>query len=298
MNNLRGILLMVASMAGFAVEDAFIKSAAATVPVGQILILLGLGGTLIFGTLARMQGARLVTRAVLLRPVLLRNAAEMFGTMTFVSAIALAPLSTVSAILQATPLAVTLGAALFLGAKVGWRRWTAILTGFAGVLIIVRPGAHGLDVGAILAVAGVFLLAARDLATRATPATVPSTVIATYGFASVIPAGIILLTFSGGALVPEPRAMLFIAGALTIGVFAYYAIIAAMRVGEIAVVTSFRYSRLLFAVAIGMVFFGERPDALTFVGAGLVIGSGLYTLLREARLARLQRTLPSEAPGG
>jgi drug/metabolite transporter (DMT)-like permease len=298
MNNLRGILLMVASMAGFAVEDAFIKSAAATVPVGQILILLGLGGTLIFGTLARMQGARLVTRAVLLRPVLLRNAAEMFGTMTFVSAIALAPLSTVSAILQATPLAVTLGAALFLGAKVGWRRWTAILTGFAGVLIIVRPGAHGLDVGAILAVAGVFLLAARDLATRATPATVPSTVIATYGFASVIPAGIILLTFSGGALVPEPRAMLFIAGALTVGVFAYYGIIAAMRVGEIAVVTPFRYSRLLFAVAIGVVFFGERPDALTFVGAGLVIGSGLYTLLREARLARLQRTLPSEAPGG
>jgi drug/metabolite transporter (DMT)-like permease len=297
-NNLRGILLMVASMAGFAVEDAFIKSAAATVPVGQILILLGLGGTLIFGTLARVQGAPLLTRAILLRPVLIRNAAEMLGTMTFVSAIAIAPLSTVSAILQATPLAVTLGAALFLGAQVGWRRWTAILVGFAGVLIIVRPGAAGIDLGAILAVAGVFLLAARDLATRATPATVPSTVIATYGFASVIPAGVLLLAFSGGALVPEPRAMLFIAGALTVGVFAYYGIITAMRVGEIAVVTPFRYSRLLFAVAIGVVFFGERPDAATFLGAALVIGSGLYTLLREARLARAARALSQDAPGG
>jgi drug/metabolite transporter (DMT)-like permease len=142
MNNLRGILLMVAAMAGFAVEDALIKAASATVPVGQILLFLGIGGTLAFGTLARLQGARLFTRVVLLRPVLLRNASEMLGTMCFVSAIAIAPLSTVSAILQATPLAVTLGAALFLGAEVGWRRWTAILVGFAGVLIIVRPG-HG-----------------------------------------------------------------------------------------------------------------------------------------------------------
>jgi drug/metabolite transporter (DMT)-like permease len=222
----------------------------------------------------------------------------MLGTMTFVNAIALLPLSTVTAILQATPLAVTLGAALFLGAEVGWRRWTAILLGFAGVLIIVRPGAEGVEAGALLAVAGVFFLAARDLATRATPASVPSTVIATYGFASVIPAGAILLAFSGGAMMPEPRAGLLIAAALVIGVFAYYAIIAAMRVGEIAVVTPFRYTRLLFAVGIGMAVFGERPDALTYLGAALVIGSGLYTLLREARLSRRQRTLSQDAPGG
>jgi drug/metabolite transporter (DMT)-like permease len=298
MNNLRGILLMVAAMAGFSVEDALIKAAAASVPVGQILMLLGIGGGVIFGTLARLQGARLLTPVVFSRPVLLRNAAEMLGTMTFVNAIALLPLSTVTAILQATPLAVTLGAALFLGAEVGWRRWTAILLGFAGVLIIVRPGAEGVEAGALLAVAGVFFLAARDLATRATPASVPSTVIATYGFASVIPAGAILLAFSGGAMMPEPRAGLLIAAALVIGVFAYYAIIAAMRVGEIAVVTPFRYTRLLFAVGIGMAVFGERPDALTYLGAALVIGSGLYTLLREARLSRRQRTLSPDAPGG
>jgi drug/metabolite transporter (DMT)-like permease len=298
MNNLRGILLMVAAMAGFSVEDALIKAAAASVPVGQILMLLGIGGATIFGALARLQGARLLTPVVFSRPVLLRNAAEMLGTMTFVNAIALLPLSTVTAILQATPLAVTLGAALFLGAEVGWRRWTAILLGFAGVLIIVRPGAEGVEAGALLAVAGVFFLAARDLATRATPASVPSTVIATYGFASVIPAGAILLAFSGGAMMPEPQAGLLIAAALVIGVFAYYAIIAAMRVGEIAVVTPFRYTRLLFAVGIGMAVFGERPDALTYLGAALVIGSGLYTLLREARLSRRQRTLSPDAPGG
>ena len=289
---------MTGAMAGFAAEDALIKAASASVPVGQILMFLGIGGALIFGLIARAQGARLLTPVIFTRPVLLRNATEMLGTMAFVNAIALMPLSTVTAILQATPLAVTLGAALFLGAEVGWRRWSAILVGFAGVLIIVRPGAEGVNLGALLAVAGVFFLAARDLATRATPASVPSTVIATYGFASVIPAGAILMAFSGGALVPEPRAAAMIAAALTIGVFAYYAIIAAMRVGEIAVVTPFRYTRLVFAAGIGMAVFGERPDAATVLGAGLIIGSGLYTLLREARLGRGQRTLSPDGPGG
>ena len=130
MSNLRGSFLMVAARAGFAVEDALIKAASASVPVGQILMLLGIGGAAVFGTLARLQGARLLSLVAFTRPVLLRNAAEMLGTMTFVNAIALLPLSTVTAILQATPLAVTLGAALFLGAEVGWRRWTGLLTWF------------------------------------------------------------------------------------------------------------------------------------------------------------------------
>lgn len=295
MNNLRGILLMVASMAGFAMEDAFIKAASATVPVGQILVFLGLGGTTIFGTLAMSRGLRLLSPMVLQRPVLLRNLSEMVATMTFVSAIALAPLSTVSAILQATPLAVTLGAALFLGAEVGWRRWTAILVGLAGVLLIIRPGAADVEPGLVLAVISVVFLAARDLATRAVPASVPSMLLATYGFASIVPAGAGLLLVSGGAVVPDPQAALALAGALAVGVFAYYAIVAAMRVGDIAVVTPFRYSRLLFAVAIGVVVFGERPDAATLAGAAIVIASGLYTLIREARLARAQRALSSAA---
>jgi drug/metabolite transporter (DMT)-like permease len=294
-NNLRGILLMVASMAGFAIEDAFVKAAAATVPVGQILVVLGLGGAAVFGTLARLQGTRLLSPAVLLRPVILRNLSEMMATMTFVSAIALAPLSTVSAILQATPLAVTLGAAVILRAKVGWRRWTAILVGFAGVLVIVRPNAE-VDLGAIFAVVSVIFLAARDLATRAIPSSVPSTLIATYGFASIVVPGALLTLLGGGVVVPDPPAALALAGALTIGVFAYYAIVAAMRVGDIAVVTPFRYTRLLFAVAIGVIVFGERPDAATLAGAGIVIASGLYTILREAHLARAERALSSRRP--
>ena len=290
-NNLRGILWMIASMAGFAIEDALIKTAAGSVPVGQILMLLGCGGATIFGLLARRSGVPVLTPVLLSRPVLVRNLAEMFGTMAFVSALVLAPLSTVTAIIQATPLAVTLGAAVFLKAPVGWRRWTAILVGFAGVLLIVRPGSAAFDLGAVLAVGAVFGLAARDLATRAAPSSVSSLQLATWGFASVVPAGAILLLASGGAVVPDRAATLSLLGALTIGVFAYYAIVSAMRVGEIAVVTPFRYSRLVFGMAIGILVFGERPDALTYGGAAIVIATGLYTLIREARLARAQRPL-------
>jgi drug/metabolite transporter (DMT)-like permease len=284
MSNLRGVVLMVASMAGFAVEDALIKIASATVPVGQILMTLGIGGVVVFGLIARRQGIALVSSVLLQRPVMIRNLGEMGSAMAFVTAISMSPLSTVSAILQAAPLAVTLGAALFLGAPVGWRRWTAILVGFGGVLLIVRPGGASFDLGAVLALVSVFLLAARDIATRIVPPTVPSVLLASYGFAAVIPAGAVLLMISGGPVIPGAEAGLAITGALVIGPFAYYAIVAAMRLGDIAVVTPFRYTRLVFAVGLGIAIFGERPDALTLLGAGIVIASGLYTLIREARL--------------
>jgi drug/metabolite transporter (DMT)-like permease len=298
MNNLRGILLMVVAMAGFTLEDTFVKLAAATLPVGQILLMLGVGGTTIFATLARAGGARLITPVLLTRPVMIRNLAEMLGTMAFISAIAIAPISTVSAIIQATPLAVTLGAALFLGASVGWRRWTAILVGFTGVMLIVRPGGAAFDLGAVLAVFAVFMLAARDLATRVVPGRISSMVLATYGFATVIPAGAILLVFSGGAVMPDHGAWLALLGALAVGPVAYYAIIASVRVGDIVVVTPFRYTRLLFALVVGVLVFNERPDALMLAGAAIIIVSGLYTFVREARLSRGPRPLPPEASGG
>jgi len=296
MDNLRGILLMVAAMAGFAVEDMLIKAAAAEVPTGQILAALGLGGAAVFGLWARARGERLFARAMFAAPMLLRNGAEVIGTVCFVTAITLVPLATASAILQATPLAVTLGAALFLGAPVGWRRWTAILVGLAGVLLIVRPGLAGFEPAALLAVVAVVALATRDLGTRVAPAAVSSVVLSAWGFGMVALAGAVLLPLGGGPVAPSPAAWAMLAGALGFGCAAYYAITAAMRVGEVAVVTPFRYTRLLFAIALGLVVFGERPDAWTLGGAAIIIASGLYTLLRERRLARAARAAPTAAP--
>ncbi len=279
--NLRGIVLMVVSMAAFAIEDSFIKRAADDMPTGQILLMLGVFGAAIFTVMAARAGQKPFSRDLLQGQVMLRNLGEVIGTMGFVTAIALTPLTSATAILQAMPLAVTLGAALFLGESVGWRRWTAILVGFAGVLVIIRPGLEGFDINSLWAVLAVFGLAIRDLATRRVPARIGSMSISVSGFVSVAILGGAMLALSGGAVWPGTLQTALMVGALSAGVVGYWMVVEAMRVGEISAVTPFRYARLIFALIIGILIFGERPDVMTLAGATLVIGSGLYTFARE-----------------
>lgn len=285
-DNLRGAVLMALAMAGFALEDMFIKLLADTVPVGQILVMLGLGGAVAFGIIAHRKGQQVLSPALLSRTILIRNLAEMIGTIGFVLGFVLASLATASAILQAAPLFVTLGAVVFFGEKVGWRRWSAILAGFIGVMLIVRPGMAGFEPASILAVIGVLGLAGRDLATRAVPRSISSYQVSTWAFFMLIPAGIFLMLAMGEAPVRlELAQMIKLGSALGIGVFAYYGIVAAMRIGEMSFVTPFRYSRMLFALIIAILVFDERPDGLTLIGAGIIICAGLFTLWRERKLA-------------
>lgn len=288
MENLRGSLLMTAAMLGFAIEDMFIKMLTATVPLGMVLALLGAGGAMVFTTLALLRGDRLISADLLARSVLIRNLGELIGTVGFITAIALTPLSSASAILQATPLVVTLGAALFLGEQVGWRRWSAILTGFAGVLLIIRPGLDAFEPFSLFAVMGVIGLALRDLATRTVPRAITSLQLSAYAFAITVPAGFGILAFTGDSVrMPTAGEGLLLAAAMLCAVLAYSAIVAAMRMGDVAVITPFRYSRLVFALIFGVAFFGESPDVATLTGSALIVASGIYTFWREARLRRL-----------
>lgn len=281
--NLIGILLMLGAMAAFAVEDMFIKKLSVGMSTGQILIFLGVGGFLIFAVLANRAGKAVWTRDFLLPAVMMRNLGEVIGTVGYVLAVVLTPLSSASAILQATPLAVTLGAALFLQQAVGWRRWVAIIIGFIGVLFVIRPGLDGFQPASLFAVQGVIGLSIRDLATRAMPARVSSTVLSAYGFGVVAPAGLVMMMFEGSAVIPDLDQSLLLLAALIVGPLGYYAIVAAMRIGEVAVVTPFRYIRLVFAMIIGIVIFGEKIDTLTLLGTIIIIGSGLFTIYREHR---------------
>jgi drug/metabolite transporter (DMT)-like permease len=290
MDNLRGALLMVLSMAGFALEDMMIKHLSQSMPAGQIIAMLGVGGALAFGAMARARGQRLLSSVFFSRAVLLRNMGELIGTLCFVLALALIPLSTASAILQAMPLAVTLGAALFMGAQVGWRRWAAILVGFAGVLMIIRPGTDAFQLASLLPVVTVIALAVRDLATRMTPPEVSSLQLSTYAFVMLVPTGLLLLLAGGEVVVPTPWLWAQYALTLCFAIAAYYMIVGAMRLGEVAVVTPFRYARLIFALIIGVIVFAERPDGWMLAGAVLIIASGLYTFLRERmRLRQVRR---------
>ncbi|WP_050524218.1 DMT family transporter [Pseudorhodobacter wandonensis] len=279
-DNQRGGLFMIAAMAGFAIEDMFLKTAAQQVPVGQILMIFGTGGAIGFAILAKRQGARLLNSEILSRAILMRAMFEVMGRLFFTLALALTPLSSVSAILQATPLVVVAGAALFFGEKVGWRRWSAITAGFVGVLVVLRPGMDGFTPLSVLAVLGMLGFAGRDLATRAAAKTLSNLTLGVYGFAVLVPTGAALLAWTGGAVVPDARSGFALAAGTLVGIAAYFALTVAMRTGEVSLVTPFRYTRLLFALILSVLVFAERPDAATLLGSAIIVGSGIYTLLR------------------
>lgn len=286
MENLRGIALMVGAMALFAVTDSIIKLSTRDLPVAQIVLLMGLGGGSIFAVLSKVQGHRIFDRDFLHPAVVTRNLCEIIGTACFVTALSKIDISTASAILQATPLAVTLGAVVFLKEYVGWRRWTAILIGFLGVLLIVRPGTAGFEPAALWAFAGMLALGMRDLSTRLVPTSMPTMRIATYGMSMLAPTGLLLF-----ALGQEPAPMsafnwLSIGCAIGFGVLGYYGITAAMRSGDISLIAPFRYSRILFALIIGALVFSETPDLMMLTGAAITVVAGLYSFVREHRLRK------------
>lgn len=284
--NTRGIALMIVAMVLFAATDACVKLGAEAMPRGQVLFFLGLGGAVIFSVLTRAQGHRIIARDYLVPAMLMRNGSDVLGTFCFLTALSTVGIALPSAILQATPLAVTGLAVVLLGEKVGWRRWGAILVGLSGVLVILRPGMTGFDPNALWAVAGMLLLSVRDVTTRMMPPSTPSIRIAAYGMGTLLPAGAVVTLFQGGPVAMNLHSTLLMVGATTLGATGYFCIIQAMRTGEISVVAPFRYSRILFALAIGYLVFDENPDALTYVGATITIGAGIYAFLREGRIAR------------
>lgn len=293
MENLRGAALMTLSMLGFAIEDAFIKSLAGAIPPGQIISVIGAGGALAFALWLRLSGRPVLVREHLHPRVLARSGCEIIGTMFFVSSLALIDLTLASAIIQATPLVVALGAVAFLGQTVGWRRWVAILVGFGGVMVILRPGGESSEPLALLAVGGMIFLAARDLVTRALNLPISGVHLSLHAFAALVPAGAALCYAQGDRFVlPSGPDMALLGACIAIGVLAYLAIVAATRAGDAAIISSFRYSRMVFALGIGWFAFAETPDTATLLGITIVIGAGLFTLLREARMRRTSQASP------
>lgn len=287
MDNLRGAALLTFSMLCFALEDMFVKLAAQTLPRGQILILFGIGATLVFAPAARALGQSPFPRALLRGPVALRSLCDGIASVGFVMALAMIPLSLMTTIVQANPLLVTLGAALIFAEPVGWRRWAAILAGLGGVLIVLRPFDAGFEAAALFAVMGVLFQSARDLITRRVEVGITSIQISIAGFLAQIAAGAALMLITSERLVwPDAREWLYLAGMLGIGLPAFYSIIAAMRIGDISFVAPFRYSRIVFGLLVGLIVFDETLDRWMLIGAAVIVASGLYTLWREARLRR------------
>ncbi len=288
MENLRGILFMILAMAGFAFEDLFIKILSAYFPISEVIIILGFTGSVILLIIALLQRAPIIHKDLLNRHVISRTIFDLLGAVFFVTAIALTPLSSASAILQITPLLVTIGAAVFFRENVGWRRWSAVFVGFIGVLLILRPGFGGFMPASIFALLGAVFLAARDLATRAMKVKLPSVTIALYAFIAFGISGILIIPFNSAMIAPTSNQIMYFIGASTFGVIAYYSLVIASRIGEMSVISPFRYSRIVFAMLLAIIILGERPDSFTLIGATIIVASGLYTFIRESVLNKPQ----------
>lgn len=289
MHSLRAALLMVLAMAAFACEDALLKGLSGRIPTGQLLAVIGFAGMAVFGLWIAFSPEGLRLRNLLRPQVALRNLCEGVCAITFVTALATGDLSIASAILQAQPLLMTLGAALFLGEQVGWRRWMSIAVGFAGVLLIVKPGTAAFEFSSVLAIIAVVTLAVRDLVTRRLPPEVGSGLLSAGAFGSMGVAGLVLLAVGAQQpIAPSAGQGALMAATLCFGLLGYITMVIATRIAEIAVIAPFRYSRLLFAMLLAVAVFGERPDAATLLGAALIAGAGIYSMWREARLRRAQ----------
>ncbi|WP_347266784.1 DMT family transporter [Paracoccus sp. (in: a-proteobacteria)] len=289
-DNFRGAILMIVSMLLFAFEDMFIKLLSRELPYAEVLGLVGFMGFVVFSLLLKLRGGRFWTRELLLPIVLFRCASEAVGSIGIVVALALTELSSTAAIMQALPLGVVLGAALFLGEPVGWRRFSAIIVGFLGVLMVIRPGLAGFQPVSLMALVAVVGLAARDVVTRRVPASIPSDQLSAAAFLAILIASALMgLVLGQEFVMPDARQGLTFLACMTVGVGGYALLVTATRVAEASAIAPYRYVRLVGALILAALVFGERPDALTLAGAAVIVASGGYTMWREA--VRRRRSL-------
>ncbi|SDL36527.1 S-adenosylmethionine uptake transporter [Aliiruegeria lutimaris] len=276
---------MAACMAAFTFNDAFVKSVSDEMGLYQALFIRGVASTLLMVAMAAVTGGlrfNIPRRDRMM--ILFRTITEIAAAYFYLTALFNMPIANASAILQALPLTVTLAGAVFLGESVGWKRMLAILVGFAGVMLIVRPGAEGFTVYSIYAVCAVFCVTARDLTARAVSSETPSMTVA-------IAASFGVWVFSAVGMLGEEwqpvstGAFLSLMGASVLIIGGYFFATATMRVGEIAFIAPFRYTSLLWALLLGLVVFGEWPDFLTLLGAATVVATGIFTFYRERKLA-------------
>lgn len=283
--NTRGAFLMMGSMAAFTINDTFVKVAGGHVPLFQLIFLRGILTSLLVFWLARHLGKlqyNLPRRDWGL--IGLRAFAEVGATTFFLTALMNMPLANVTAVLQVLPLTVTLGAALFFREAVGWRRMLAILVGFVGMLLIVRPGPDGFSLHAIYALLAVGFVTLRDLTTRRMSAEVPSLMVTLTAAVSVTVFGGLASTQTEWVAVDLHLAGL-IASASVFILLGYLCSVMVMRVGEVSFVAPFRYTSLLWALILGWLVFGHLPDGVTLFGAAIVVASGLFTFYRERQKA-------------
>jgi len=283
--NLRGILYMVIGMACFTVGDLLIKLASHQLALGQIMMALGVGCSLVYLLMLKQAGQEVVVRSFFLRSVLIRNAGEIIAACSMFVALALSSFSTVTAIIQTLPLLLTLSAVLFLGEQVGIHRIVALVIGFIGVLIVIRPGMSGFDQYSLMALLAVVGMAMRDIGARLTDSSVSSLLLSFFSAITLAVTGAIMWLVTGGGQIPDFTTALYLIGLVIAAASGLMMVTQSVRIAEISVVAPFRYVRIIYGIGLGIVVLGEVVDRYTIIGSLITVSAGLYIWMRENKRA-------------
>lgn len=299
--NYKAAAFMALAMSGFIINDVIVKTLTDEINYGQVMFVRGLMMVVLLAALIAYKKHSITIKQMKSGPMLLRVSLEAVATTFFLIGFSNLPVANASAIMQALPLAVTLGAYLFLKEPVGWRRLSAILIGLVGVLIIIRPGLEGFNIYSLAILTVVILAAGRDIVTRLLDRDISPFYVSLLAAIAVTVLGAALIVPFGGWRPMNLHifgTLMLAAGFLFVG---YHFIVLAMRDGDIATVAPFRYAALLWAVILGYLVFDDLPDLWTVIGSIIVVGSGLYAIFREHQRNKSIKVISksaSQIPGG
>lgn len=283
----RGIIAMLLAMAVFACGDALMKASAGHLPLGEALFLRGIVASVVIWAVAARMGVLRSWPALLSGPLVGRTLGDAGASFFYVSALGRIPLADVAAIGQTGPLAVTACAALFLGERVGWRRWTATGVGFLGVLMIIQPGSTAFTWASLLVVIAVLSTVGRDIVTRRLAGvpvvllTLCAITFTTLASLALAPVETWRMPDGGDALRSTAAALALLAGQILL--------VVSIRAGDISAAVPFRYSHILWSLLLSVVVWNYLPNTLALTGIVIVCGAGLYTFFREQTLRRQGR---------
>ena len=280
--NLRSIILMIIGMGCLTLCDLLIKIASQTLPLGLVMIVFGIGSITVFFGLMRTKGESIRLSPFTNPALVLRNIGDFIAINGMCLALVFVPISTIGAVIQTVPLMVTAAAALFLGERVGTRRWLAIVIGFLGTLFVIQPGAGTFDITTTLVLIAAVGMALRDITTKLVQENFSTLLLSSYTSVLFIISGSVLLIISGGASVPDIGMIAILATMIASGSLGFFFTTKAVRLGDVSVVIPFRYTRILFSLAAGILILGEQVDVVMLFGSALTILSGLYIWRRES----------------
>ena len=283
---LRAIILMVLGSFLFMWADLFMKFSTQNMSLGLVTMMLGGGMAVFFAVLMRRSEQPFFDRKHLHFAMLMRCGGEAVGVVGIIIALAFSPLSTVTALMQSLPMVLTIMGAVFLKEPIGWRRVLALMTGLIGVLIIIRPGMAGFDFFATFTLLGVAGMAVRDFGTRIMPKEISTATLSFFGASTIVVTGALMIVVTNDWSTPTWPGVGFGIGLVVFGSIGTLAVSTAMRLGDVSVISPFRYVRVVFGVGAGILIFGESVDFPIILGSTIVVAAGLYSWMRERKLVQ------------